>query len=83
MLKLGQNWDKIVNYSPPPMLNKDQHPWAWVPWPYMYGTPTTGYLHNKTSLSKKSSSESLFTAKIWQGVNIPYFSLLGQITYRI
>ena len=26
MLKIGQNWGKIANYSPP-MLNKDLHPW--------------------------------------------------------
>ena len=26
MLKIGQNWGKIANY-PPPMLNKDLHPW--------------------------------------------------------
>ena len=54
MLKLGQNWGKIANYSPPPMLNKDRHPWVWVPWPYVYGTPTTGYLHNKTKVSQKN-----------------------------
>ena len=26
MLKIRQNWSKIANY-PPPMLNKDLHPW--------------------------------------------------------
>ena len=25
MLKIGQNWGKIANYPPPPMLNKDRH----------------------------------------------------------
>ena len=27
MLKIGQNWGKIADY-PPPMLNKDRHPWS-------------------------------------------------------
>ena len=28
MLKMGQNWGKIANYPPPPMLNQDRHPCA-------------------------------------------------------
>ena len=32
MLKIGQNWGKIANYSPP-MLNKDRHHWLHkTPW---------------------------------------------------
>ena len=25
MLKTWQNWDKVANYTTPPMLNKDRH----------------------------------------------------------
>ena len=27
MLKIGQNWGKIANYTPP-KLNQDRHPWT-------------------------------------------------------
>ena len=45
-------------------------------------TPKTGYFHNK-NLQGKSSSELLFTSKIFKGGNVPCFPQLGQVTYKI
>ena len=46
-------------------------------------TPTTGYFHDKTKISRKSLSGLLFTAKILQEVMYRTSPYLSQTTYKI